>query len=99
MNPKSRPSKANSEQFLFNYVSSKTPRKKEKPYFGVIYAQREFFQKTLAKYNCSGPPTFKCQRYRVDWPSNQKLLHHYQHAKIILPICSIHQITCEIHLI
>ena len=29
--------------------------------FVVILAQREFFVKTLAKYNCSGPPAFKCQ--------------------------------------
>ena len=34
---------------------------------------------------------------RLDCPSNQKLLHHYQHAKIIQSICSIHQIICEIH--
>ena len=31
----------------------------------VIFAQREFFLKTLAKYNCNGPPAFTCQRYRV----------------------------------
>ena len=39
-------------------------------YFGFVFLQREFFLKTLAKYNCSGPPAFWCQRYRVDWPSN-----------------------------
>ena len=27
----------------------------KKNYFVVIIAQREFFLKTLAKYNCSGP--------------------------------------------
>ena len=42
-------------------------------------------------------PVFKCQRYRVDWLSNPKLSYHYQHAKIIQSICSIHQIICEIH--
>ena len=26
-------------------------------------------------------PEFKCQRFRVDWSSNQKLFHHYQHPK------------------
>ena len=31
------------------------------------------------KYNCSGALTFKSQR--VGYQSNQKLLHHYQHAK------------------
>ena len=36
------------------------------PIFVVILAQRGFFQKTLAKYNCSGPSAFKCQRYRVE---------------------------------
>ena len=25
----------------------------------------------------------KCQRYRVDWWSNQKFFNHYQHVKII----------------
>ena len=39
---------------------------KKNPYFVVILAQREFFLKTLAKYNCSGPPAFKCERYRVE---------------------------------
>ena len=32
----------------------------------VTLAQREFFPKPLAKYNCSGLPAFKCQRYRVE---------------------------------
>ena len=48
------------------------------PYF-VIFAQREFFLKNPAKYNN------KCQRYRVDWPSIQKLFHHY--VKIVHSIC------------
>ena len=30
-------------------------------YFVVILTQREFFLKTLVKYNCSGPSAFKCQ--------------------------------------
>ena len=64
----------------------------------VVFAQREFFLKHLAKYNCSGPPAFKCQRYRVDQPPNQKLFHHYQHAKFIQLIYSLHQIICEVHL-
>ena len=44
---------------------------KEKPYFGVIFAQRKFFLKTLAKYNYKGPPPFRCQRYKLDWAGNQ----------------------------
>ena len=44
---------------------------KGKPYFGVIFVQRKFFLKTLAKYNCSGPPPFRCQRYKVDWAGYQ----------------------------
>ena len=32
------------------------------------------------KYNFSGPPAFK--RQRVEYQSNQKLLHHYQHLNI-----------------
>ena len=70
---------------------------KEKPYCGVIFDYRKFFLKTLAKYNCSGFPAFKCQRYTVDWPSHQKLFHHYQHAKTIQSIFSIYQMICEIH--
>ena len=72
---------------------------KEKPYFGIICAQSDFFLKALAKYNCSGPPAFKCKTYTVDYHSNQILFHHYEHANIIQSICSIHQIICEIHLI
>ena len=60
-------------------------RIKKKPYFGVIFAQREFFPKTPAMHNCSGPSVIKCQRYRKDW-SNQKLFHHYQHAKIVVRV-------------
>ena len=56
---------------------------KKRTYFGVIFVQREFFLKAVTKYNCSRPPAFKCQTYRVDWPSKQILFHHYQHAKII----------------
>ena len=41
----------------------------------------------------------KCQRYTVDWRSNQKPFHNYQYTKIIQSIYSIHQIICEIHLI
>ena len=102
INPKSRPISLIPEQFLFKYVFSKSQfdkffKIKEKLYFDIIFAQRKFFLKTLAKYNCSGPAP-KIQS-RLGWPSNQKLFHHYQHAKIIQSICSIHQIICEIHLI
>ena len=72
---------------------------KEKSYFVVIFEhilsflpEGNFFLKNPAKYNCRGPPAFKCKRYRVDWPSNQKSFHHYQHTKIIQSICSIYQI-------
>ena len=58
-----------------------------RPYF-VVFAQREFFLKDPAKYNCSGSPAFKCRRYRVDWPSIQNLFHHYKYAIIIQWICS-----------
>ena len=68
---------------------------KKKPYFGVIFAQREFFLKTMATYNCRGPLVFKYQRYRVDWSSNQKSLQRYQQAKIVQSICSIHHIICR----
>ena len=50
------------------------------------FCQKRLFLKHPAKYNCSGLPAFKCQRYTVDWPSNQKLFHCYQHAKIIQSI-------------
>ena len=61
----------------------------------VILAQIEFFLNTPAKYNCSGPPSFKSKRYRL----STILFHHYQHAKIIQSICSVHQIICESHTI
>ena len=48
---------------------------KKKNYFGLIFEQRVFFQKALAKNNCSGSPAFKCQRYGLDWPSHPKLFH------------------------
>ena len=36
--------------------------KKKKTYFGVTFAQRDFFPiKTLAVYNCRGPTEFECQ--------------------------------------
>ena len=43
----------------------------------VIFAKREFFLKNLAKYNCSGPPAFKRQKYTVDCPSNQAKIINY----------------------
>ena len=72
---------------------------KKKPYLGVTFAQRKLFLKNLVIYSCRGPPAFICQRYGVDWPSNQKLFHYYQHAGTVQSICSIHQIICDIHLI
>ena len=36
----------------------------------VVFAQKIIFFKSPAKYTCSGSPVF--QRYRADWPSNQK---------------------------
>ena len=70
MNLKSGPINSNSEQYLFKYVSS-IIFQNEKPYFGVIFVQREFLLKTPAKYNCSGPPTLQRQRLTVDQQSNQ----------------------------
>ena len=105
VNPQSRPIKSNSEYtFLFKYVSSKIQRQKfskyrKKPYFGHTFVQTELFLETLAMYNCRDTPAFKCQRFSVDWLSNQKLFHHYQHAKMIHPVSSICQIFCEKNLI
>ena len=71
----------------------------KKPYFGVTFAQRDFFLKPLTMYSCRCLTTFKSQGYRVHRSSKQKLFYHYQHAKIVQSICSIRQIICEIHLI
>ena len=38
-------------------------------------------------------------RHRIGWQSNQTFFHHYQYAKNIVSICSMHQIICDIHLI
>ena len=47
---------------------------KKKSYFCVIFDQILYFLpkgnfglENPAKYNCSDPPVFKCQRYRVNW--------------------------------
>ena len=45
------------------------------------FSPKNMFPKNSAKYNCSDPPAFNCRRYRVDWLSNQKLFHLYQHKK------------------
>ena len=82
VNPKSLPVKSNSIQqcrFLFKYVSSKKSMTeffeiKKKTYFGVIFSPKGILPKNSGKYNCIGTPTFICKRYRVDWPSNQKII-------------------------
>ena len=56
------------------------------------FCPKGLFPKHPAKYNCSGPPAFKCQKYRIDWPLNPKLFHHYHHKKTIQSIYSIHWI-------
>ena len=95
INPKSQPIKSNSEQFQF--LLSMFPAKindklqiKKKNYFEVVFPQRDFFLKTLTKYNYKGLRAFKCQRYRVDWPSNQILFNYYKLAKINQSNCSNH---------
>ena len=69
VNPKSEPVKSTLNNI--NFYSSTFPAKindkifkinKKPPFFVVILAQREFFLETLAKYDCSGLPAFKCQR-------------------------------------
>ena len=98
VNPKSRLVIWNSEQYQFLFstfpakIYGKIFQNKKKNYFGVIFVQRELFLQTLAMYNWRGPLAFKCQRYSVDWSSNQKLFHHYRHVKIVHLLCSIHQI-------
>ena len=73
-------------QFLFKYFSSENQwqnfSKETKTLFlaqfyrcFVVFTQREFLLKNLTNYNCSDHPTFKCQRYRVDWLPNQKLFY------------------------
>ena len=78
-------------------INGKVFKIKKKPCFVVIFAQREFFLKTSAKYNYSGWQAFKYQKYRLDWQPKQKLFHHWEHANIIQSVCSIYQIICEIH--
>ena len=51
------------------------------------------------KSNKCNSSRVKIQGDRVDYQSNQTLLHHYMHVKTIQSICSIHQIILEIHLI
>ena len=42
-------------------------------HFFIVFTKREFLLKIVARYNYSGPSAFKCQKWRVDWQSNQKL--------------------------
>ena len=65
------------------------------------FCPEEIFPKNSGKVQLEWSPTIYMSKIqsRLGWPSNQKLFHHYQHAKIIQSICSIHQIICEIHLI
>ena len=73
---------------------------------------KEYFEKTSSKtfhMDTRGKKSFltsttavdtqQMSNYRVDCRSNQKLLNHYQQAKIIQSICLIYQIICEVHLI
>ena len=57
---------------------------KEKTLFWGSFCLEDIFPKTSGHVQLQQSPTFKCPRYRVDWPSNQKLFHYYQHAKKIL---------------
>ena len=80
-------------------VNEKFFKIKKKPYCWVIFAQNKFFLNTLDKYNYWSGSQNLYHRYRVDWQSNQILLHHYLYIKTIQSICSIHQnIWCEIQL-
>ena len=73
-------------------ISDKIFKNKEKKTFWGHFCPKKIFP-----INLSGISAFNWQKDRVDWPSNQILFHHYQHAKIIYSICSIHQIISEIH--
>ena len=62
VNSKSESVKSNSKQYRFLFFKSqqksmtKFLKLMKKRYFAVIFAQRDFFLKTLTKCNCSGPP-------------------------------------------
>ena len=61
--------------FPANLNFDKMFQKKGTPYLGFTFAQRKFFLKTLPKYNCSDPPLFQCQRYKIDWAGHQTKNH------------------------
>ena len=65
----------------------------------LFLAAQLFYVSWRLELKLQWSPVFKCQNYRVDWLPNQKLFHHYHHAKIIQPICSIHQVIFNIQLI
>ena len=54
------------------------------------FCPKEIFPKNYGYVQLQESPAFKYQRYRVDWSSNKKLFHYYQHAKIVQSICSVH---------
>ena len=62
-------------------INEKFFQNKGNALFWGRFPLREFFLRTLAKYNRSGPPAFQCKKYRVDWLSSQKLFYHYSMQK------------------
>ena len=93
----------NISDFSLYFVNIATPLKKVAPIFQQppqkLTCRRRFntpsptpsWKGRGAHYgNCSCTPAFKCQNYTIDWPSKQKLFHHYNHAKIAQSICSVY---------
>ena len=74
---------------------------KEKSYFAVIFEhillylpKGNFSLKDSPKYNCTGFLAFKCQRYRVDWPLNQKLFNMPRKVKDRAPQNKFRRMLC-----
>ena len=76
-------------QFLFAYVSCKNQYTKfvkltKKTLACGHFCARGISPKALAKYNCSGPPAFRCQRYRVEKNITPSLSAYKNHSIYLL---------------
>ena len=81
VNPKSlsvKPILNNPNFYLSTFppdLNDKIFQNNKKTLFWVYFCPKGISTKK-SKYNCSSPPVFTYQRYRVDWTTNQKSFQH-----------------------
>ena len=80
-------------------INDKIFENEEKNKFWGHYCPKRIFPGNSSNVQLQGLPALKCQKHRVDWSSNQKLLHHDHHTKTVQSTFSIDHIICEIQII